>query len=181
VSIGDDFGHFTIGDFPNCTCYVPWHGVLPKPPCPMHGFVQWTWPSTTTGVKITTTTPDDEPVYDGPTEEFVLTLGLTPGYDKPTNKLKPKLAVATFLEFWHEIGSGDTIPVRVRLERVGYPGGEEDIFVATGTRNPYWMPDPVAWRQNVLYYVRAMKKHYQQTTAQITFSPTHLVYYRTED
>lgn len=142
--------------------------------------VERTW--TTDRVTFDTPPPDDGPTFDGPTEEFVLTLGLTPGYSQPSSRLKPKLAVATFLKRWNDLDVGvDTIPVRVALERVGYPGGEEDIIVATGTRNPYWMSDPVTWRQRVLSNVKALKEQYKQATAQVTFSQTWLVYYRDED
>lgn len=172
-----EFNQWYIGDHPPCTCHEAWNGVTPRPPCLAHPYVTWPIFTTTAGVVFTTT--EEEPAYDGPTEEFVLTLGLTPGYGEH-KPVKKRQVIGDFLKSWQAHDGLDSLPVRVSVERVGYPGGEEDVLVVTGTRNPYWMSDPVEWRKQVLYRVRQLKDEYQQSTAQVTFSPTHLVYYRTE-
>lgn len=41
----------------HCTCYEPWHGITPPPPCPVHGMVK------TNPITVTTTTAGDFTVY----------------------------------------------------------------------------------------------------------------------
>ena len=170
-----------VGDF-RCTCYASWHGITAKPPCPIHPHGLPGWPTIQPGVTVTCYESEEMPAYDGPTEEFTLTLGVVSGYH--VSKIKhPKLTIQAFLDTWHQVDSirnEPMLPVRASIQRVGYPGGEEDVIVAKGTRNPYWAKDPVEWRERVLLHVREMKKAYEQRTTQVTFSPTHLVYYRDE-
>lgn len=52
-----------VGDrLGQCTCYGPWHSIVPPPLCPVHGAYQWhiSYPMPPVSITLTTNTPEPE-------------------------------------------------------------------------------------------------------------------------
>jgi hypothetical protein len=173
----------TLNDV-HCNCNLPWNAVIPKPPCPVHGGMVYDCgpyrdlisPVYNYHVSVL----DDS--YGDLTEEFFGTLGIRPGYVGKEKKRR-KVALAEFLENWTDACSlvpstGDGVPVVASVQRVLYPGGEENVIAFSGTRNPLFAPDAELWRVGVTTVVSIMKGWREQTTAQISFRPVRLRYLR---
>lgn len=121
------------------------------------------------------------------TEQFTLTMGITPGYDHNNENASE---VDTLLADACETGiriarsvketTGIYLSFVLTLARVGYdhgcPVGGEIVLVFSGDRNPKYYPDAEIYASAWRLFATELKDEFQQVTATLVRQPVELEY-----
>lgn len=124
------------------------------------------------------------------TDEFLLTLGVNPGYNHANEATKPitlavdawaKAAEAEFAESGVYV-SATAIPggKSIYLPQWGCPVGGEDVVVLVGTRNPEFIKDGAAWKDAARRVATAAGKTLEQKVVYLTFTEVQFDYIKIE-
>lgn len=125
------------------------------------------------------------------TEQFTLTVGLSPGYMPMHPWSTGEAGLVAIVSNWHRLmteegGRSGVYPSAVvqagaAVYRNEADGRGEPIAVVFGTRNPKYAPDVKAWKLAVLRVIGELKRALGQVTCQVSFSAVEMVYYEADD
>jgi hypothetical protein len=125
------------------------------------------------------------------TEQFVLTIGVNPGYVPDHSWATHDSVMRAVIPTWYRLMTveGDRSGVYpsavfhsgVAVYRNEANGHGEPIAVAIGTCNPKYAPDFDVWRLSVLRVVGELKRILKQVTCQLAFSEVRMVYFEEGD
>lgn len=122
------------------------------------------------------------------TLRFDATIGVTPGYG---HQVVNDTSIVSMVRLWKHLMeeerrvSGIYVPAVINKAIVAYGAAEgcpedgEIVLTITGDRNPMRESAPPAdWRQAVVRIMVALRAELKQTTCQVCFTETDMVYIR---
>lgn len=121
------------------------------------------------------------------TEQFTLTIGLSPGYTPIHPWSTGEAGLVAIVSNWHRLMTeeGDrsgvypsaVVQAGAAVYRDEADGRGEPIAVVFGTRNPKYAPDAGPWELAVLRVVKALQTALGQITCQVVFTDVELTYF----
>ena len=122
------------------------------------------------------------------TLSFRLVVGVEKGYYHNVKGVAESALVHKIAVLWQELAKKEFNESEIYVSAIAQPGsviyhtqwgcpqGGESVVVLSGSANPNFIEDLVAWKETVIKLAKELKERLKQTTLTVEFQETDLVY-----